>query len=132
MPNPRGAGRRRAEHAVDESREPRSIHLDDVLRARALIGGTDHEALADLFGALADPTRLAIVEVLLAQEMCTSDLAATLSVSEPAVSQHLRVLRNLGVVSSRRAGRIVYYTAGDRSVRKLVEVARKRIARQVS
>jgi len=40
--------------------------------------------MRDVFGALADPTRLAVVETLLAQPMCTCDLVATLHLSEPA------------------------------------------------
>lgn len=114
--------------AAEASCESRSIHLEDVARARSLIAETDHQALADLFGALSDPTRFALVEILLAQEMCTCDLAATLRMSEPAVSQHLRILRTLGVVTWRRAGRMVYYSIEDRSVRKLVDVARRRPA----
>jgi ArsR family transcriptional regulator, lead/cadmium/zinc/bismuth-responsive transcriptional repressor len=108
----------------------RSIHVEDVARARALIARTDHDGLAELFGALGDPTRLAIVQILLAQEMCTCDLAATLRLSEPAVSQHLRILRNLDMVTWRRAGRMVYYAVDDRTVRKLVDLASRRQPRQ--
>jgi len=93
--------------------EVRSIHVEDVARARALIARTDHDSLA-------------IVQILLAQEMCTCDLAATLRLSEPAVSQHLRILRNLDMVSWRRAGRMVYYAVDDRTVRKLVDLASRR------
>jgi DNA-binding transcriptional ArsR family regulator len=98
----------------------RSIHWHDVRRSRELIEGIDHEAVADFFAALADPTRLRIVHVLLQQEMCTSDLAVTLSLSEPVVSQHLRVLRNLDLVASRRAGRLVYYCVGSRQIARTV------------
>lgn len=127
MPNPQAAGRRRPAPPSETACEIRSIHIEDVLSARTRIAGTDHEAVADLFGALSDPTRLAIVDVLLAQEMCTCDLAATLGVSEPAVSQHLRILRTLGLVTWRRAGRMVYYAVADRTVRRLVDVARKHV-----
>ena len=69
----------------------RSIHVSDVRRARELIGGADHSSVADFFAALADPNRLRIVHVLLQQEMCTSDLAVTLSIAEPLVSQRWRI-----------------------------------------
>lgn len=75
--------------------------------------------MRDVFGALADPTRLAVVETLLAQAMCTCDLAATLHLSEPAILQHLRVLRILGMITSRRAGRLVHYAA-NRGLHRLV------------
>ena len=97
-----------------------AIHAEDVRRARELLAGVDHEGLADLFDALSDPTRLRIVHVLLQQEMCTNDLAAALKLSEPTVSQHLRVLRNLDVATARRAGRIVYYGVSSRPIGRLL------------
>src|ERR1700704_418925 len=68
VPNSAGRGPRSSSGSVGEIR---SIHVEDVARARALIARTDHDGLAELFGALGDPTRLAIVQILLAQEMCT-------------------------------------------------------------
>jgi ArsR family transcriptional regulator, lead/cadmium/zinc/bismuth-responsive transcriptional repressor len=103
----------------------RSIHVSDVRHARELIAGVDHESVADFFAALADPNRLRIVHVLLQQEMCTSDLAVTLSIGEPLVSQHLRVLRDLELVESRRAGRVVYYSARNREVGRVLGTALK-------
>jgi DNA-binding transcriptional ArsR family regulator len=96
-----------------------AIHAGDVRRARELLSEVDHEGLAAVFDALSEPTRLRIVHVLLQQEMCTNDLAAALRLSEPAVSQHLRILRNLGIASSRRAGRIVYYSVASRPMGRL-------------
>jgi DNA-binding transcriptional ArsR family regulator len=101
----------------------RSIHVSDVRRARELIAGVDHEVVADFFAALADPNRLRIIHVLLQQEMCTSDLAVTLAIAEPLVSQHLRVLRELELVDSRRAGRVVYYSARSREVARVLDTA---------
>lgn len=99
--------------------------MSDVRRARDLITGADHDMLAGFFAALADPNRLRIVHVLLQQEMCTSDLAVTLSLAEPLVSQHLRVLRDLDLVASRRAGRVVYYSAPNRDVGRVLATALK-------
>ena len=101
----------------------RSIHVSDVRRARELIAGADHETVADFFSALGDPNRLRILHVVLQQEMCTSDLAVTLSIGEPLVSQHLRVLRDMELVESRRAGRVVYYSARSRDVGRVLEMA---------
>jgi DNA-binding transcriptional ArsR family regulator len=56
------------------------------------------------------------------QELCTCDLAAVVGVSESGVSQHLRVLRSLRLVKSRRAGKFVYYTLDDAHVALLVSV----------
>jgi DNA-binding transcriptional ArsR family regulator len=56
------------------------------------------------FEALGDPTRWAIVELLAAQPRTVGEVAAELPVSRPAVSQHLKVLKDAGLVSERPAG----------------------------
>jgi DNA-binding transcriptional ArsR family regulator len=61
-------------------------------------------AYADGMAALADPTRRAIFERLRAGPRSVGELAEGLPVSRPAVSQHLRVLREAGLVSERREG----------------------------
>lgn len=54
--------------------------------------------------ALGDPTRLAIVECLAERPRAVGELAAELPVSRPAVSQHLRILKDAGLVTERTAG----------------------------
>ena len=59
-------------------------------------------SLPDVFGALADPTRLAIVERLLAEgERSAGEIAAPFPMSKPAISKHLRVLENAGLIERR-------------------------------
>ena len=92
-------------------------------RGRALLpDGHTRLALADTFRALADPTRVSIVLSLLRQELCTCDLAAITGVTESAVSQHLRILRRLRLVRSRRAGRMVFYSLDDLHIRILLTI----------
>ena len=55
----------------------------------------------DTFAAIADPTRRSIVESLAAGERSFGELAEQFEMSRPAVSQHLKVLRDAGIVSSR-------------------------------
>ena len=57
------------------------------------------------FAALADPTRRTIVELLAAGERSAGELASEFETSRPAVSRHLRVLREHGLVSAREHGR---------------------------
>ena len=66
---------------------------------------------AEIFRALADPTRRALFEQLHEREMSVSELTAGLSISQPAVSQHLAALRGAGLVTERREGRFAYYRA---------------------
>ncbi len=61
-------------------------------------------ALPEIFAALSDPTRLAIVTRLLDGEATVQDLAAPFEISQPAVSRHLKVLEEAGLVEARIAG----------------------------
>ena len=99
------------------------VHPEDVALARAAlaIDGT-YADLAALFGALADPTRVKIVHTLLRQELCSCDVAAVVGISRSGASQHLRILRNLRLVKSRRAGKLVYYALDDAHIALLVQV----------
>jgi ArsR family transcriptional regulator, lead/cadmium/zinc/bismuth-responsive transcriptional repressor len=75
--------------------------------------------LADLFGALSDPTRLRIISVLLEGEMNVGDIAGRLGMSESAVSHQLRGLRQMRLIHSRKDGRQVFYALDDDHVGKL-------------
>ena len=75
------------------------------------------------FAALADPTRRSILEILRDEECLTAgDLAARFpAISRPAVSKHLRVLRDAQLVAAEGRGREIHYTL---DVRPLAEVHR--------
>jgi DNA-binding transcriptional ArsR family regulator len=75
---------------------------------------------SEVFKALADPTRRALFEQLHTREMTVSELTAGLSISQPAVSQHLAALRNAGLVAERREGRFAYYRADPKGLKPLV------------
>lgn len=62
------------------------------------------------FKALADPTRIAIVNRLAgAGEVCVCELVAEFELSQPTISHHLRILRGAGLVDSSRRGTWAYY-----------------------
>ena len=63
----------------------------------------------DVFRAVADPTRRAILDLLAEGELAVKDLQPAFRISQPGLSQHLRVLREAGLVSERRAGRLRIY-----------------------
>ena len=68
------------------------------------------EALAARFKALADPTRVAIVNRLAgAEQVCVCDLVEAFDLSQPTISHHLRVLREAGMVDAERRGTWAYY-----------------------
>ena len=66
--------------------------------------------LAAQFKALADPTRVAIINSLsAAEEVCVCNLTETFELSQPTISHHLRILREAGLVESSRRGTWAYY-----------------------
>lgn len=85
----------------------------------------DVAGLSELFRALSDETRTKILYLLARQELCVCDLAHLLDMTLPAVSHHLRLLRTMRLVRSRRAGKQVFYTLDDDHVLSLIEVARE-------
>jgi ArsR family transcriptional regulator, arsenate/arsenite/antimonite-responsive transcriptional repressor len=78
-----------------------------------------HE-LADRFKALADPTRVAIVNRLAtADEVCVCDLNTAFDLSQPTISHHLRILREAGLVEASRRGTWAYYRLVPESIESL-------------
>ena len=74
------------------------------------LGARAAEELASRFKALADPTRIAIVNRLAgADEVCVCELVAEFELSQPTISHHLRILRESGLVDSSRRGTWAYY-----------------------
>jgi ArsR family transcriptional regulator, lead/cadmium/zinc/bismuth-responsive transcriptional repressor len=92
-----------------------------VARAKAqAIDPSELNRLGSIFKAMSDPTRLSIVMMLLDQEMCVCDLAASLDVTESAVSHQLRKLRDIALVKNRRDGPTLYYSLDDDHVAQLL------------
>jgi len=73
----------------------------------------------DALAALADPTRRRILELLVDGEVAAGDLAEEFAVSRPAVSRHLRVLREAGLVRSRVEGQRRLYALDARPLAEL-------------
>ena len=75
---------------------------------------------SELLKTLAAPVRLALLLVLSSGERCVHELVDELGVSQPLVSQHLRVLRGAGVVRGARRGREIAYSLVDDHVAHIV------------
>ena len=76
--------------------------------------------MADVFKQLGDSTRLRIFWILCHCEECVLNIATLLNMSSPAVSHHLRPLKNSGLITSRREGKEVYYRAADTEQTRLL------------
>ncbi len=80
------------------------------------------DAIAELFKAFGDPTRLEILSLLLQQERCVGDIAESISLSQSAVSHQLRLLKQLHLIKYRREGKNVLYSLADDHVRTILEM----------
>lgn len=85
---------------------------------------TESEIVAKYFRGLGDPTRVRILELLVAGEHSVSALVTRLGATQPQVSNHLACLRWCGFVQSRREHRTVFYRVADERVPAMLELAR--------
>lgn len=76
-----------------------------------------------VFRAVADPTRRAVLELLRERDRSVSELAEPFRMTQPAVSQHLRVLRNAGLVRARKDGRRRVYRLEAARLREVYDWA---------
>src|SRR3954468_4620958 len=79
----------------------------------------DAERLAARFKALADPTRVAIVNRLAAGECCVCDLNDAFDLSQPTISHHLKLLHEAGILDREKRGVWVYYRLNARALSHL-------------
>src|ERR1700677_4263533 len=79
---------------------------------------------ADLFQALAHPTRIAVLELLSDGELSAGTLIEKLGMEQANVSQHLAVLRSKHLVSNRRAGNQVFYSVRDPIIIEVLKLMR--------
>jgi DNA-binding transcriptional ArsR family regulator len=69
--------------------------------------------MAEVYKAMGDVNRLIIINILASREVdkvCVTDLAKMLGITQPAASQHLKVLRHIGILDARKEGNYTYYT----------------------
>jgi ArsR family transcriptional regulator len=98
-----------------------ALHSGDPALKRRLMSTNSVVRLAETFRVLGDTTRVRILDALARAELCVSDIATLLGLSESAVSHQLRLLRGMRLVRARRAGRLVFYVLDDAHIVKLFE-----------
>ncbi|MEM3374455.1 MAG: metalloregulator ArsR/SmtB family transcription factor [Candidatus Woesearchaeota archaeon] len=81
---------------------------------------TNKIAKLDILKALADETRLKIIEALKDKEMCACELVPLAKKSQPNVSLHLKKLEENGILKSRKEGTKVIYSIKDKRVLKIL------------
>ena len=101
-----------------------AIDAEKVARVAGQMKGQGvYQDLSEVFRALGDGSRVQILDAISREELCVCDISAILGMSSSAVSHHLRTLRNLQLVRSRREGKKVYYSLRDSHVTVLLNQA---------
>ncbi len=85
------------------------------------------QIVAEVFKQLGDTTRIRIFWLLCHCEECVLNISAMMKMSSPAVSHHLRPLKNSGLIVSRREGKEVYYRAADTEQSRLLHQMIERV-----
>ena len=80
-------------------------------------------AVSEFFKVLGDETRMKIINALAHGELCVSDLAAALEMTQSAVSHQLKLLRMANQVKARREGKSIYYSLDDQHVIDILKEA---------
>jgi ArsR family transcriptional regulator, arsenate/arsenite/antimonite-responsive transcriptional repressor len=80
-----------------------------ICYTRLVAGHSNASSLDHLFRALADPTRLRLLNLIADREVCVCYFVEILRISQPKVSRHLAYLRRAGIVEARRDGRWMHY-----------------------
>ena len=95
-----------------------------VRRVQAALSRYEIPNMAKAFKALADDTRLKVAVALCEeQELCVCDVANIVGSSLATASHHLRTLRELGMATCRKDGKLAFYALADERVRRLVDMA---------
>ncbi len=80
-----------------------------------------HARYVPIFKALADETRLKIVEMLSCGEMCACDILESFQITQPTLSYHMKILTDCGLVNSRKDGSWIRYSTNAEQVGKIQE-----------
>ena len=102
---------------------------EDLLRIveQTMPEETELYDLAELFKVFGDSTRIRILFVLSSAEVCVCDLARVLNMTQSAISQQLRILKQNKLVKSRREGKSIFYSLADGHVSTIIAQGRDHI-----
>jgi len=99
------------------------VHVKSVDAARKSIPGDKTlNGLSETFKVLGDVTRLKICLALSRQELCVSDIANLIGLTESAVSHQLRLMKTMRLVKHRKEGKMTYYMLDDEHIEDLIRV----------
>lgn len=104
--------------------DPHSCNILHPMTVRKVSKQMPSEAtlngLSEFFKLFSDKTRVGILWALSLSEMCVCDLSMLLKMKQPAISQHLKGLRQMRIVRTRRDGKVIYYALDDEHIRTVL------------
>ena len=107
----------------NDSQDFLCLHEEAVAAVRKQMPDEDDlYDLAELYKVFGDSTRIKILYVLFAAELCVYDIAQLLGMTKSAVSHQLRILKNNKLVKFRREGKTVFYALDDDHVRSILKL----------
>ncbi len=108
--------------------EQRDIHEDKIKLVAGKMPPEDEMAdMAELFKVFGDSTRIKILYILSESELCVCDIAELLSMTQPAISYQLKVLKQAKLVKNRREGKTVFYSLADKHVETIIGMAKEHL-----
>lgn len=104
------------------------VHQDIIADVQAQLPSEKLlENVADTFKVFGDKTRIKILYVLHARELCVCDIAQLLDMNQSAISHQLRVLKQAKLIKSRRDGKQVFYALDDSHVRTILSMGMEHV-----
>ncbi|MFN0157243.1 MAG: ArsR/SmtB family transcription factor [Bacteroidota bacterium] len=105
------------------------VNKESVTAARKAIHAPDTLlGLSETFKVLGDVTRLKICLALAHQELCVSDIAAMLGLTDSAVSHQLRLMKTMRLVRYRKEGKMMYYMLDDDHIEDLIRLGVRHVS----
>lgn len=80
------------------------------------------EQIAELFKGFADPTRVRILALLQQRELCVTEIAEAVELTQSAVSHQLRLLKQMHLIKFRREGKNIWYSLADDHVKTILQM----------
>ena len=80
------------------------------------------EDIAELFKGFADATRVHILSLLVERELCVTDIAEAVALSQSAISHQLRILKQMHLIKFRREGKNILYSLADDHVKTILQM----------
>ncbi|WP_264740596.1 ArsR/SmtB family transcription factor [Cytobacillus firmus] len=108
----------------DDVCEVTCVDEEKVRRVKESVSHQNTSAVAQIFKALSDDTRVKIAFSLCEEEeLCVCDVANIVGCTTATASHHLRLLRNMGLAKYRKEGKLVFYSLDDNHVKQLIQIA---------